>query len=68
MLTLELYSTIYDHPTILIFEGPLSSSYTVFYVCFFYEGCWADGVHRQCQYCGPGSDGALDFLAGAARV
>ena len=26
------------------------------------QGCWADGVHRQCQYCGPGSDGALVFL------
>lgn len=26
-------------------------------------GCWADGVHRQCQYCGPGSDGIYEGIS-----
>lgn len=26
-------------------------------------GCWADGVHPQCRYCGPGSGGAYTSIS-----
>lgn len=26
-------------------------------------GCWADGVHPQCRYCGPGSGGAYKGIS-----